>query len=79
VPHGKYDRRYYDPANLAAFGEFLGSFELRVGDFEAALAEAEPDGVVFLDPPFQQRKMTPSTGYNIPRRTCGSWRVMGRV
>jgi len=33
VPYGKYDRRYYDPTNLAAFAEFIGSFELRVGDF----------------------------------------------
>jgi len=54
VPYGKYDRRYYDPANLAAFAEFIGSFELRVGDFEVALAEAEPEDVVYLDPPYHR-------------------------
>lgn len=54
VPYGKYDRRYYDPANLAAFAEFLGSFELRAGDFEVALAEAEPRDIVYLDPPYHR-------------------------
>ena len=54
VPYGKYDRRYYDPANLAAFAEFIGGFELRVGDFEVALAEAEPEDVVYLDPPYHR-------------------------
>jgi len=54
VPYGKYDRRYYDPANLAAFAEFLGNFELRVGDFEVALADAGPEDFVYLDPPYHR-------------------------
>ena len=33
VPFGQYERRYYDPANLAAFGEVIGNFELRAGGF----------------------------------------------
>ena len=54
VPYGKYNRRYYDPANLAAFSEFIGSFELRVGDFELALADAGPSDFVYLDPPYHR-------------------------
>lgn len=54
VPYGKYDRRYYDPANLAAFAEFIGSFELRVGDFEVALADAQAEDFVYLDPPYHR-------------------------
>jgi DNA adenine methylase len=54
VPYGKYDRRYYDPANLAAFAEFIGNYELRVGDFELALADAGPEDFVYLDPPYHR-------------------------
>lgn len=54
VPYGRYDRRYYDPANLAAFAEFVSNFELRVGDFELALADAGPDDFVYLDPPYHR-------------------------
>ena len=54
VPYGMYDRRYYDPANLAAFAEFIGRYELRVGDFELALADAGPEDFVYLDPPYHR-------------------------
>jgi DNA adenine methylase len=54
VPYGRYDRRYYDPANLAAFSEFLGGFELRVGDFELAVADAGTDDFVYFDPPYHR-------------------------
>jgi len=54
VPYGRYDRRYYDAANLAAFSEFLGGFELRVVDFELAVADAGPDDFVYLDPPYHR-------------------------
>lgn len=54
VPYGKYDRRYYDPVNLAAFAEFIGNYELRVGDFELALADAGPEDFVYLDPPYHR-------------------------
>lgn len=54
VPYGRYDRRYYDPANLAAFAEFLRNFELRVGDFEVALADATSNDFVYLDPPYHR-------------------------
>jgi DNA adenine methylase len=54
VPYGKYDRRYYDPANLAAFAEFIRNYELRVGDFELALADAGPEDFVYLDPPYHR-------------------------
>jgi len=54
VPYGKYDRRYYDPANLAAFADFIGNYELRVGDYELALADAGPEDFVYLDPPYHR-------------------------
>ena len=54
VPYGKYDRRYYDPANLAAFAGFIGNYELRVGDFELALSDAGPEDFVYLDPPYHR-------------------------
>jgi DNA adenine methylase len=54
VPYGQYNRRYYDPANLAAFAEFIGKYELRVGDFELALADAGPQDFVYLDPPYHR-------------------------
>lgn len=54
VPYGKYDRRYYDPANLAAFAEFIGNFDLRVGDFELALADVRAEDFVYLDPPYHR-------------------------
>jgi DNA adenine methylase len=54
VPYGRYDRRYYDPANLAAFAEFLHNFELRAGDFEVALADATAKDFVYLDPPYHR-------------------------
>lgn len=54
VPYGRYDRRYYDPANLAAFAEFLHNFDLRVGDFEVALADATANDFIYLDPPYHR-------------------------
>jgi DNA adenine methylase len=54
VPYGQYDRRYYDPSNLAAFAAFVANFELRVGDFELALADAGPEDFVYLDPPYHR-------------------------
>jgi DNA adenine methylase len=54
VPYGKYDRRYYDPANLAAFAECIRNFELHVGDFEVALADATSGDFVYLDPPYHR-------------------------
>ncbi len=54
VPYGRYDRRYYDPANLAAFEGFIRSLELRVGDFEVALADATSGDFVYLDPPYHR-------------------------
>ena len=54
VPYGRYDRRYYDPANLAAFAESLHNFELRAGDFEVALADATSNDFVYLDPPYHR-------------------------
>jgi DNA adenine methylase len=54
VPYGKYERRYYDPANLAAFAECIGKYELRTGDFELALADAGPQDFVYLDPPYHR-------------------------
>ena len=54
VPYGRYERRYYDPANLVAFAEFIGNVELRAGDFEVALADAKSGDFVYLDPPYHR-------------------------
>ncbi len=75
VPYGKYDRRYYDPANLAAFAAFIGTFELRVGDFELALADAGPEDFVYLDPPYHR-----IGGYSdFNRYTSGQFKEMDHL
>lgn len=52
VPYGQYDRRYYDPVNLQAVSEALGSVELRQGDFELCLQDITDRDFVYLDPPY---------------------------
>jgi len=52
VPYGAYDRRYYDPENLEAVAQRLQGVEIRRGDFESTLADAEADDFVYLDPPY---------------------------
>jgi DNA adenine methylase len=52
VPYGAYDRRYYDPDELAAAARALRGAELRAGDFEATLAEVSKRDFVYLDPPY---------------------------
>jgi DNA adenine methylase len=54
VPYGNYNRRYYDPGNLAAFATCLKHCELRCTDFEVALHDATPDDFVYLDPPYHK-------------------------
>jgi DNA adenine methylase len=52
VPYGRYDRRYYDPANLRALAAALQQVELRHGDFEMSLAGITADDFAYLDPPY---------------------------
>jgi DNA adenine methylase len=52
VPWGAYDRRYYDPTNLAAVARRLRTVIFRRGDFEGVLADAGAGDFVYLDPPY---------------------------
>jgi DNA adenine methylase len=52
VPYGAYDRRYYDPENLAAVASCLREVEIRHADFESCLADVTADDFVYLDPPY---------------------------
>ncbi|WP_165228556.1 DNA adenine methylase [Aquisphaera insulae] len=52
VPYGAYDRRYYDPNELAAVAEALRNIEFRSGDFERSLAGIRPGDFAYLDPPY---------------------------
>jgi DNA adenine methylase len=55
VPYGAYDRRYYDPDNLAAVAGCLRDVEIRYTDFELCLSGATPDDFVYLDPPYYKQ------------------------
>jgi DNA adenine methylase len=55
VPYGAYDRRYYDPENLASVASCLRSVEIRYGDFELCLADVTPDDFVYMDPPYYKQ------------------------
>lgn len=55
VPYGAYNRRYYDPENLAAVADCLQGVEIRRVDFELCLADATPDDFVYLDPPYYKQ------------------------
>ncbi len=55
VPYGAYDRRYYDPDNLATVAKSLESVEIRNTDFELCLADAGPDDFLYLDPPYHKQ------------------------
>jgi DNA adenine methylase len=55
VPYGAYDRRYYDPDNLATVSRCLQSVEIRRGDFELCLADVTPDDFAYLDPPYYKQ------------------------
>ncbi len=52
VPYGAYDRRYYDPENLASVAACLRGVEIRHADFELCLADASGDDFVYMDPPY---------------------------
>jgi DNA adenine methylase len=52
VPYGEYDRRYYDPLNLQAVSELLGSIEFRIGDFEITVDGASSGDFIYFDPPY---------------------------
>ncbi len=52
VPYGEYDRRYYDPENLAKVSSLLANVQIFTGDFELCLATATPADFVYFDPPY---------------------------
>lgn len=54
VPYGQYNRRYYDPANLQAVAETLGSVEFRRGDFGLCLRDVTERDFVYMDPPYHK-------------------------
>ncbi|MFO0957132.1 MAG: Dam family site-specific DNA-(adenine-N6)-methyltransferase, partial [Isosphaeraceae bacterium] len=55
VPYGAYNRRYYDPSNLATVSRVLEPVAIRYEDFERCLADATPNDFVYLDPPYYKR------------------------
>lgn len=55
VPYGAYDRRYYDPENLASVSACLREVEIRRADFEVCLADATAEDFVYLDPPYYKQ------------------------
>ena len=52
VPYGEYDRRYYDPENLASVSSALQNVEIRKGDFELCLHGISDKDFVYFDPPY---------------------------
>ena len=52
VPYGDYDRRYFDPEELAANAKLLQNVELRIGDFEKGIDGITADDFVYFDSPY---------------------------
>ncbi len=52
VPYGAYDRRYYNPQNLALVSDRLQTAEIRTGDFEDGIAGLEEEDFIYFDPPY---------------------------
>ena len=52
VPYGEYDRRYYDPRELAAAAVAVKNIDFRAGDFERTLHDVKSGDFVYLDPPY---------------------------
>ncbi|RLT19178.1 MAG: Dam family site-specific DNA-(adenine-N6)-methyltransferase [Planctomycetota bacterium] len=52
VPYGEYDRRYYDPENLAAVSEAIRTIKFCCGDFELCLDGTTSNDFVYFDPPY---------------------------
>jgi DNA adenine methylase len=52
VPYGTYNRRYYDPQNLAEVSEALKHTEFRRCDFELCLNDITKEDFVYFDPPY---------------------------
>ncbi len=54
VPYGDYDRRYYDPANMAAFASLARGVTFRGNDFELCLQDVTAKDFVYFDPPYHK-------------------------
>lgn len=55
VPYGAYDRRYYDPDNLASVAACLRDVEIRYADFVSCVADATAGDFVYMDPPYYKQ------------------------
>jgi DNA adenine methylase len=62
VPFGRYKNpRILDSENLLAVSRALQGVEIRLESFESAMARAEPDDFVYLDPPYDP--LSPSSSF----------------
>jgi len=75
VPYGAYDRRYYDPANLAAASAALKGATVLRGDYEAAVVGVNEGDFAYFDPPYY--KLGGYSDFN--RYTAGQFRERDQV
>lgn len=75
VPYGAYDRRYYDPTNLAAASQALSGATIIRGDFEGAVIGTGKGDFVYFDPPYY--KLGGYADFN--RYTSGQFRAQDHV
>ena len=75
VPYGAYDRRYYDPENLAAVSQALSGAIILRGDFEGAVIGIGEGDFVYFDPPYY--KLGGYSDFN--RYTSGQFREKDHV
>jgi len=75
VPYGAYDRRYYDPMNLAAVSEALSNTTILLGDFEQSVIGVKDNDFVYFDPPYY--KLGGYSDFN--RYTSGQFREQDQL
>ncbi len=75
VPYGAYERRYYDPQNLAAASLALSGVTILRGDYEGAVIGACEGDFVYFDPPYY--KLGGYSDFN--RYTAGQFREKDHV
>ena len=76
VPFGRYKSPYFPETEMLAFIEKAYRIELMCGDFQAALAMADDDDVVYCDPPYVPLNETASftayaqNGFDLEDQSC---------